>query len=225
MLCSRADATGSAGALELIQLQVSPWSLRVGAPWKPSLLSTSGSQTQLCPAANLQSMRLDTEQARWALKYHGIPYTASSYTPILGVRHATTPASVHHSRGVLLSSWAASCHMQEPWLRLKAGRLLSMQRVTAPILITERDGAHLFGCGAVLAPGITHAEACGHRWLLPAGTLYESFDIAQWADDHSLRGDGARLLPAHQLMDIRRCSPPPFAAALKSHCHSILSEI
>ncbi|CAL5224600.1 g7311 [Coccomyxa viridis] len=38
----------------------------------------------------------------------------------------------------------------------------------------------------------------------PEGTLMDSFDIAQWADAHSKRDDGAKLFPAGQLEVIRK---------------------
>ena len=88
---------------------------------------------------------------------------------------------------------------------MKAGRLLSMQRVTAPILLTERDGARLRLQLSFCALGLHVPQHRGIGVPFLAGTLYESFDIVQWCDDHSMRGDGVRLLPPHHLMDIRRC--------------------
>ena len=115
-------------------------------------------------------------QARWMLSYHEIPHITSTYTPVLG----------------------------EPWLRFKAGKMLSSQRVTAPLLVTQRDGGGLHNglrrCWAWGAHKHPPKHAC-------SGVLCESLDIAQWADDHSNRQDGVKLLPAHQLQDIKRCHP------------------
>ncbi len=40
-----------------------------------------------------------------------------------------------------------------------------------------------------------------------AGTLMDSFDVAQWADAHSQRDDGAKLFPADQLEAVQECAP------------------
>lgn len=98
--------------VELISLQVSPFSLR----------------------------------ARWVLKYHGIPFTCWEYTPIVG----------------------------ETWMKVKAGKAFSKERVTAPVL------------------------------LKPDGNIYESFEIAQWADAHSKRAEAASLFPAGRVEEIKR---------------------
>ena len=37
----------------------------------------------------------------------------------------------------------------------------------------------------------------------------DSFDIAQWADAHSQRDDGAKLFPAGQLDVIQKCERAP----------------
>ena len=55
------------------------------------------------------------QQARWVLSHHDIPHKTSTFTPVLG----------------------------EPWLRFKAGKMLSSQRVTAPLLVTQKDGGLL----------------------------------------------------------------------------------
>ena len=54
-------------------------------------------------------------RSRWMLSYHDIPFTKTVYTPVLG----------------------------EPWLRFKAGKLLSWERVSSPLLVTQRDGGGL----------------------------------------------------------------------------------
>ena len=37
------------------------------------------------------------------------------------------------------------------------------------------------------------------------GVLFESLDIAQWADDHTSAAGASQLFPAAKLEDIRRC--------------------
>lgn len=39
-----------------------------------------------------------------------------------------------------------------------------------------------------------------------AGNIYESFEIAQWADGHSKRPEAANLFPSGKLGDIKRCT-------------------
>ena len=55
-------------------------------------------------------------------------------------------------------------------------------------------------CWAVPGAG-THQPSLHDGY---SGVLCDSLDIAQWADDHSNRHDGVKLLPAHQLEDIKR---------------------
>ena len=43
-----------------------------------------------------------------------------------------------------------------------------------------------------------------HKTSLYTGTLMDSFDIAQWADAHRHRDDGAKLFPAGQFEVIRK---------------------
>ncbi|CAL8465487.1 g5023 [Coccomyxa elongata] len=85
-------------------------------------------------------------RARWVLTYHGIPFKRWDYTPIIG----------------------------ETWMKAKAGKLFSRERVTAPVL------------------------------LRPEGNIFDSFDIAKWADDHSKRPEATCLFPADKLDDITR---------------------
>ncbi|KAK9903503.1 hypothetical protein WJX75_007426 [Coccomyxa subellipsoidea] len=59
-------------------------------------------------------------------------------------------------------------------MKAKAGKLFSRERVTAPVL------------------------------LKPDGNIYESFEIAQWADGHSKRPEAANLFPSGKLGDIKR---------------------
>ncbi|BDA49990.1 hypothetical protein COCOBI_15-1180 [Coccomyxa sp. Obi] len=84
-------------------------------------------------------------RARWVLTYHGIPFRRWDYTPVIG----------------------------ETWMKAKAGKLLSRDRVSAPVLLT------------------------------PEGNIYDSFDIAKWADDHSMRPEATSLFPADKLDDIK----------------------
>ena len=52
-------------------------------------------------------------QARWVLKYHGVPFTCWEYTPIVG----------------------------ETWMKFKAGKAFSKERVTAPVLLKSDGGS------------------------------------------------------------------------------------
>ena len=51
-------------------------------------------------------------QSRWMLNYNQLPYSGKSYTPIA----------------------------EEPFLRLKTGKLDTSKRITVPILITGNSG-------------------------------------------------------------------------------------
>lgn len=63
------------------------------------------------------------KQARWVLTYHGIPFKRWDYTPIIG----------------------------ETWMKAKAGKAFSKERVTCPVLLKPEGDAKLFQ-----SPGVIH---------------------------------------------------------------------
>ena len=107
------------------------------------------------------------EQARWVLSYHGIPFKRWDYTPILG----------------------------ETWMRAKAGKLFSMERVSAPILLIPEGNTNIsqaFGSSRFCSCGLGQSQevASGVKELkltLYTGNIYDRVDIAKWADANSKR--------------------------------------
>lgn len=78
--------------------------------------------------------------------------------------------------GIPFKRWSYTPILGETWMKAKVGKFFSSERVTAPVLLT------------------------------PEGNIFDSFDIAKWADDHSRRPEATALFPADKLADIKRWS-------------------
>ncbi len=64
-----------------------------------------------------------------------------------------------------------------------------------PSNVAERHMLSCIRCG--------HDDASAqHVWT---GILYDSFDIAKWASDHSRRADAVKLFPADKSEEVKRC--------------------
>ena len=176
---------------ELVSLPVSPWTVKVSlyAAW-PQIAEFA--ERPLPPMGFKHILYM--VQALWALDFNKAHYKTTSYTPLSG----------------------------ESWLRRKTGKKEGL--ITVPVMFapegdlphssnhltfqhTSRVAAHTL---LLVSAGLTddlRLFLSTQLLVFPlfcTGTLMDSFDIAQWADAHSKRDDGAKLFPAGQLEVIRK---------------------
>lgn len=170
---------------ELVTLPTSPWSVKVLI----CAVCTSNGECLIAqrPLSSLCfSLALYMMQATWALDFSKADYDTTNYTPLSGER----------------------------WLRRKTGKEDGL--ITVPVMFTPEGSLYtiqttisslisrlpkvLLGV-AVLEEKLQSAAPV---LFLGTGTLMDSFDIAQWADAHSQRDDGAKLFPPGQLEVIKK---------------------